>query len=106
MRPATPLTDVTEREWQQQVVRLARTLGWTVWHCHDARRTVPGLPDLILIRDRVVFVELKTERGRLSDAQAEWQRRLEAAGAETHVWRPSDLDAAGRVLARRERRAA
>jgi rhodanese-related sulfurtransferase len=43
---------------------------------------VPGIPDLIIIyRGRVHALELKSERGRLSPAQAECHQRLREAGA-------------------------
>lgn len=101
---ATPLDDLTEKAWQRQIVELARTLGWHCWHCHDARRTVPGMPDLILIRERLLWVELKTETGKLTDNQAAFHDRLIAAGQTVFVWRPRDWEDAGMQLARREHR--
>lgn len=83
---------VREREWQQQVIDLARMYGWLVYHTFDSRRSEPGFPDLTLVHSGVVFAELKTDRGRLSPAQEVWLSRLRAAGAEVHVWRPRDLD--------------
>jgi len=50
-----------------------------------------GYPDLTLCRDgRLIFAELKAERGRLSDEQARWLQDLAATRAEVVVWRPSD----------------
>lgn len=70
-------------------------------------RNTPGWPDLVLIRaatahrsGRIVFCELKAERGRLSDHQGDWLRAIELAGGETHVWKPSDLDDLVEVLRR------
>ena len=40
----------SEGEYQQQILDLARTLGWRVFHDYDSRRSEPGFPDLILIR--------------------------------------------------------
>jgi VRR-NUC domain len=96
-----PVLDVSEQEWQTQVVRLARLLGWRHFHPFNSRRSPSGFPDLCLVRDRVVFAELKTERGKPSAEQAHWIEALEAAGAEVYVWRPSDLEQVGRVLGRR-----
>jgi hypothetical protein len=46
----------------------------------------PGFPDLVLARDgEVLFRELKTDRGRLTEAQ---RHSLEVLGGE--VWRPND----------------
>jgi len=38
----------------------------------------------------VIFAELKTDKGKLSEAQAAWIAELGAAGAEVYVWRPQD----------------
>lgn len=82
-----------EREWQAQVVDAARLLGWRVYHTHDSRRSEPGWPDLALVRDRLVMAELKTDTGRVSQAQSDWLAALRDAGVETYLWRPSDWDA-------------
>ncbi|KKM13922.1 hypothetical protein LCGC14_1711380 [marine sediment metagenome] len=39
-----------EEDYQQQIIDLARTLGWRVYHTYDSRRSAHGFPDLILIR--------------------------------------------------------
>ena len=101
---ATPLADLTEKEWSAQVYELARTLGWTRYHTYRSERSQPGFPDEVLVRDRVIFAELKRETGKLTDAQRDWLEKLGRAGAEVYVWRPSDLAGIGRVLM--ERRAA
>lgn len=82
---------MTEKELQQAVVDLARLLGWRVYHTYDSRRSTAGFPDLTLVRgSRLVFVELKAEKGRASIAQLTWLRDLSAAGADTYLWRPAD----------------
>jgi hypothetical protein len=46
----------------------------------------PGWPDFSLIwGDRILFVELKSARGRLSPAQLEMKAKLEAQGATVYV---------------------
>jgi len=90
---------VSERQWQQQVLELATLYRWTWYHTHDSRRSPAGFPDLVLVRDRVLFVELKTDRGRLTTEQLRWQNELYHAGAEVFVWRPGDLVLVKRVLA-------
>jgi hypothetical protein len=85
---------VTEKAWQEQVVQLATLYGWRHFHVHDSRRSDPGWPDLVLVRaPALLAAELKTDRGRLTTAQAEWLALLDACGVETHVWRPRDFDA-------------
>lgn len=83
----------TEKAWQAVVLDLARALGWRAYHTHDSRRSAAGFPDLVLVRDRVIFAELKTATGRLSADQQVWLHELEHAGADVHIWRPSDYDA-------------
>lgn len=93
---------VTERDWQDQVVDLARMLGWDhAYHTFDSRRSAFGFPDLVLARDRILFLELKTETGNLSDAQRGWLTALLEAGGEAYVARPRDLDLVAYVLTSR-----
>ncbi len=52
---------------------------------------VSGLPDAVLIyRGTSIFIEFKTEKGRVSDAQAWCHIRLGNAGAEIAVIRSLD----------------
>ena len=98
---------IREKDWQAQVVELAVTFGWLVQHSRpsqvgDQGRWVTaitgnvGFPDLVLAhRTRgVLFVELKTEIGRMATAQTEWRDTL-AGHVEWYLWRPSDLAAVG-----------
>lgn len=85
---------MSEAVLQARVLAHARVLGWMAYHTHDSRRSQPGFPDLVLVSERqgrVLYRELKTERGRLSDAQRVWLRALTAAGQDAGVWRPMDL---------------
>jgi hypothetical protein len=101
-----------ERDFQSAVIEAARALGWTVAHFRPARtghgwRTPvqadgKGFPDLCLVRDRVLFVELKRDKGKLTREQAAWVTKLRWAGAEVYVWRPDDWEDAVRVLKRSE----
>lgn len=62
---APALDWVTEKEWQAQVVELAQTLGWKkAYHVYDSRRSHSGWPDLVLVRERILYVELKREGGK------------------------------------------
>lgn len=92
----------TEREagFQDAIVTAARYLNWTVYHTHDSRRSEPGFPDLVLVRDRVLFREVKTEKGRLTEEQLHWQTALAGAGADVSVWRPAQWDDIERELTR------
>ena len=89
---------IPERDFQATVIEYARACGWKVAHFHDSRRQVggkfvgdsdaAGFPDLVMVRDKaILFVELKSEKGRLSSAQLGWCQVLLGA-AETCIWRP------------------
>ncbi len=80
-----------EKQFMAAVLDLARWMGWRTYHPWDSRRSASGWPDLTLVRDeRLLFAELKTERGRLSGAQQEWIDALRRAGCDVRVWRPMD----------------
>lgn len=87
-----------ESEFQSAVCELARKLGCLVFHPQNVKRSVPGFPDLTICGreapvgapPNVLFRELKMPDGRVSDKQAEWIAKLEAANADVDVWRPED----------------
>jgi hypothetical protein len=91
----------SQSEWQFQNFVIARAInnGWSYYHAPDNKPDkngrvqsgiVKGFPDLVLVKGAVlVFVELKTETGRISPEQTVWLARLAATGCETHIWRPS-----------------
>lgn len=87
---------------EDQVLEAAGTLGWLRFHPRPARtkdgkvRTAmkgdKGFPDLTLAhRTRgTIFVELKSDVGKLSPEQELWRDVLLAGGQEWHLWRPRD----------------
>ena len=131
---------IREADLQRSVVEIARSLGWgttlsarkalvaectqlgvepppldgLVFHPRYSLGSEPGWPDLTLIRQRdrrLIFAELKGEKGRLSERQLEVLELLRCLDVplgrtpqpfdvpprvEVHVWRPSDL-ASGRI---------
>lgn len=84
---------MTEKQFQSQVIAIAKQFGWAAYHTYDSRRSEPGFPDLVLVKDRVLFRELKTDTGRISEAQKLWESMLLKAGADFKIWRPKDIDA-------------
>lgn len=97
---------LTEKQWQEQVVALATSLGWRHFHPFDMRRSDTGYPDLTLVRERrgdarLVFAELKRQSGKLTAHQAGWLDVLAATGNRVFVWRPTDFDDVHEVLAAR-----
>ena len=82
---------MTEKQLQAAIVQMARLLGFSCWHQFDSRRSDPGWPDLTCARGRrLIFAELKTERGRVRPDQIACLEALERTGAEVYVWRPAD----------------
>ena len=94
---------LTEAAWQRQVTDLADLQGWRWMHAPTVTVTRPptagrprpvvyaetttkgtlgsGWPDLVLVRERVVFVELKADDGRISEAQVGVREALRDAEA-------------------------
>ncbi len=105
-----PAAQLSEREdqWITWVIDRAHQSGWGVAHfrpaktAHGWRTPVQadgkGFPDLVLVRDRVIFAELKAAKGKLAREQQWWEVILRAAGAEFYVWRPADRPDITRIL--------
>jgi len=84
MREKDPL-QVTEKELLQQVRELASLCGWLVYHTYDS--------------SKVIFAELKSEKGRVRPQQRMWLDALEKVRkAEACLWRPSDWSKIVEVL--------
>ena len=84
-----------EKKLQAEIIGMAvgsRTrpspLGWRAYHSYFSDRSEAGWPDLVLVRDRIIYAELKTMKGRLTRAQEEWRDALVFAGATFYLWRP------------------
>lgn len=102
---------MTEADWQRQVIELARLFKWRVAHFRPAKTNhgwvTPvqgdgkGFPDLVLVRERVVWAELKATKGRTTPEQEAWLEALARAGCEWYCWRPSDFDQVATILRRR-----
>ena len=73
------------------VRRLLADLGLWGYHVRNSRGSERGWPDWVIIGNRVLFRELKTERGALSVEQREVGAKLQRAGQSWGVWRPRDL---------------
>lgn len=97
---------MTEAQLQHAVIECAHTFGWRVAHFRPAmtakgwRTPVEadgkGFPDLVLVRrGRLIFAELKSDKGRLSDEQNLWFDTLlpvirNNPTVHALVWRPKD----------------
>ena len=90
-----------EAIFQDQIVRMARGQGWLVFHPAPFqvrpgvwRSDGKGFPDLVLVSPSgrgIIFAELKTDTGKLSDEQIRWGESIVKSGGEYYLWRPKDL---------------
>ncbi len=103
--------DYSEAVFLDQVKQIAKMNGWLVFHPVPAqvrpgawRSDGKGFPDLVLAhRERgVIFAELKTMQGRLSDDQVSWCNALQPH-IECYVWRPNQLNLIAERLSGRDR---
>lgn len=103
LRSDTPLAKKgPEAEFQDAVAAYARTMGWLVMAIApglvregrlvtNMRYDGAGWPDLTLIRDQVIFAELKGKGIRkLREDQVKWRDAIIRAGGDWRVWNPSD----------------
>lgn len=101
----------SENAFMRQVLALARLQGWLRAHFRPAmlksgRWVTPvqgdgkGFPDLVLVRERVLFVETKVHGNKLTPEQHRWRVALLSAGADYRLWYPSDWDEIQSTLAR------
>jgi hypothetical protein len=98
-----PMTEASEAIFQDQVIRLAKMQGWLIFHASPKmvrpgvwRSDGRGFPDLVLVHKGgrgIIYAELKTDLGRLSEHQLDWGEAILTAGGEYHVWRPQHLQA-------------
>jgi len=85
---------ITEKQLREQVRDLCKVFGWKFYFTWTSIHSPRGMPDLILCKPpRLIFAELKTEKGQISDKQQEWLDLLDECGGniERYVWRPGDI---------------
>jgi hypothetical protein len=112
LAPAKPLDEVLEKEWDSTLFKskegLAPMLGWRLcYHTLRSRGSKAGFPDRVLVRERIIYAELKREKRvatPITPEQREWLDALAKTGAEVYLWRPSDLDEIATVLSKRWRK--
>lgn len=97
-------------DWEATVADYAQWQGWRVAHFRRARsnkgwrtpvaRDGKGFVDFVMTRERVVYVECKTDGGKMTKEQREWRDAIVAAGGEWYCWTPDDWDEVQEVLRR------
>lgn len=107
---------MSEKTLQGRIIDRAKRRGWRVAHAGRGfvgdpdgggqfiTPMAPGWPDLTLARagSRLIFMELKRQKGEVDEKQVEWLQLLNECGARAILVRPSDLRL-GRVNAILER---
>lgn len=112
---------MNEKQFQNTVVDVAAFYGWRVHHVRAGQTSKGawmtavqghvGFPDLVLAHGGrsggarramlpcVIFAELKSDTGKLSDEQSKWAEVLTAVpGVEYYLWRPDQLETIARRL--------
>ena len=121
--------EITEKQFSQQVEDLLNLYGWHWCHFRPARteegwRTAlsghQGFPDYIATHPpRLIFAELKSEKGKITPEQEEWLGMLRECGSYpsssflddkgltlvyqrlgVYLWRPSDFETIIEILKR------
>ena len=86
--------NITEKAFLAFVTDVANAGSWLTYHTYDSRRSQAGFPDLVMSKNgRVIFAELKTQKGRIRKEQQHWIDVLtQNPSIEVYLWRPSDSD--------------
>ena len=84
-----------ERDFTKVVIAYAELCGWWCYHVTNVHgrlrgQTSVGFPDLVLVKHKVLYRELKVGKNKLSMRQKQWGDHLQAAGEDWAVWRPHD----------------
>ena len=105
--PKGAFAKVTEAQWQAQVVAAIRKMYGDkamIYHPWSSLHSESGYPDLTVLLPknaggyRLVVIELKSEKGKITEAQYDWLMGFEAAGIENILARPSDAQALWALL--------
>jgi len=92
---------VTEADLREQVRDLCKLFRWKMYFTWRSFHSPAGFPDLVLAnpeQKRVIFAELKSEKGQLTEKQKEWLDALAACGQEVYLWKPGDIEGIARLL--------
>jgi hypothetical protein len=83
--PQSPVS--TEAQLLAQVRAAARQLGWRFYHPAYSIGSVPGFPDVTLLRPpRLILAELKGPKSQPEPAQREWLASFATLGRAVAAW--------------------
>lgn len=82
----------SERDFQQAVMDLLKLRGWIAYHTFRSDRSEPGFPDIVALRNgKLLALELKSAKGRLTQSQIRWLDQFaKVPGCTAGVVRPAD----------------
>lgn len=105
---------ITEKALEGYVKDFTDLYGWSNYHqvtgviCPHCKKPTfskvagdPGFPDHVLAHPngRLIFAELKSQKGPVKETQADWLQILNLGrDREVYLWRPSDMDAIAEIL--------
>jgi hypothetical protein len=100
-----PNSDITEAEFKNVVISIAKRYGWLIHHDLPAQNSRgkwathiqgdAGFPDLLMVHPvsgKILAVELKAEKGKLSPLQKRWLMAFDVSATFNSVWKPSDME--------------
>lgn len=98
-------SDMTEAEFKNVVISIAKRYGWLIHHDLPAQNSRgkwathiqgdAGFPDLLMVHPvsgKILAVELKAEKGKLSPLQKRWLMAFDVSATFNSVWKPSDME--------------
>jgi len=81
---------MTEKQLQTKLIKILEKNGWYVIKFNDRYRA--GIPDMIAIKcGRTVWIELKSDTGKLSGPQERTLADLAGHGAEVFIIKPKNI---------------
>lgn len=105
----------TEKQFMKAVIDLAHSYGWSIAHFKTAhiqradgvsyyatpvQADGEGFPDLVLAKrgEPIYFIELKTNRGKLTERQENWLYLLNRGSSPAMVFRPCEWELLVKLL--------
>jgi hypothetical protein len=100
-----PRENMTEAEFKNVVISIAKRYGWLIHHDLPAQNSRgkwathvqgdAGFPDLLMVHPvsgKILAVELKAEKGKVSPLQKRWLMAFDVSETFNSVWKPSDME--------------
>ena len=87
----TSIRNIPESSIQSHIKHYLMAKGWMVWKNHQSLGSYKGLADLTAIRNGIIiFIEVKTEKGKLSEHQKQFRDDIIRNGGNFFVARSLD----------------